>query len=188
MEKCWCAIAYAPLFNTIQPCSLSISRCRGVDLKVPSWFLTPQTQFIGYCEPCRRDRCFSQSHVPSHIRPPSTRYKRTNITANTRTCTNTHEHDNHQCVKLQKQHHHTTRLTYKFDRHEAITYVHLFLQVLAQVQSSSSLCSHGETVSVMKRGTSSSWDVASPLGRRTRGIAVDDEGSVQLNAWARVRE
>ena len=91
--------------NTIQSCSLSISRCRGGEPKVPPWFLTPQTQFIGCCEPCQRNRCFWQSLVSSHIRPPSTRHKRTNITANTRTRTNTHEHHhNHQCVNLQKQH------------------------------------------------------------------------------------
>ena len=53
--------------------------------------------------------------------------------------------------------------------------------MLAQVQSSSSLKKkHGETVSVMKRGASSSWDVTPHWDVAPEEMEVDDEGSVQL--------
>ena len=51
---------------------------------------------------------------------------------------------------------------------------------LAQLQSSSRLSEHGETISVITRGASSSWDVAFHWDVAPEEMAMDDEESLQL--------
>ena len=168
--------SYAPFENTIHA-AWSISRCRGV-LGNPRR-IQRITLLCGAADSIHRMFLPIAVCVRSHqVTIPTSRTDKHSLAPSTRAHVPTSMNTTTT----------TSATTWKniitIPRNDALTAMkssrmsRLFFR-LAQLQSANSLCAYGETVSVMKRGASSSWDVPHHWDVAPEEMSMSDEGAAR---------